>query len=65
MVLFDRGGMTRMDNAKGIRRLLKKGRKRFRIKENLLHYAKEDLKFAEKRFLIECVLKDRCRLPDT
>lgn len=54
-----------MDNEVGIRRLLRKGRKRFRIKENLLHYGKKDLKNAEKRFLIECVLKDRCRLPNT
>lgn len=53
-----------MDDDEGLRRLLRKGRRRFRITENLRHYAKKDLKKAEKRFLVECVLKDRCRLHD-
>jgi hypothetical protein len=54
-----------MDNEEGIRRLLRRGRRQFRIEENIAYYTEKDFKNAEKRFLIECVLKDGCRLTGT
>jgi hypothetical protein len=54
-----------MDNSKknlGMKRLLREGRKLFRRPENLLHYDEEDFRAAERIFLKECILKDRCRM---
>ena len=50
-----------MADSKGIKRLLQLGRKRFRLEENTRYYSRKAFKEAEKRFLIECVLRDRCR----
>lgn len=55
-----RGDTTRDD--RGIRRLLRRGKRQFRIRENINHYGDADFREAERRFLIECVLKDRCGL---
>lgn len=54
-----------MTDNQGLKRLLRRGRRRFRIAENTAYYNEQDLKEAEKRFLIECVLRDRCHLTDT
>ena len=54
-----------MKDNQGLKRILRQGRKQFRIEENTAYYSQQDFKNAEKRFLIECVLKDRCHLPDT
>ena len=39
------------DQKKGIERLIRKYREKFRISENLDYYSDEDLKKAEKKFL--------------
>ena len=41
----------------GKKQLIKKYRKKFRIRENLDHYSKEDLRAAEKKFLKMCLTK--------
>jgi hypothetical protein len=48
-----RDGMkkTNLDDNTGVRLLLKKYRKMFRIRENLDFYSEEDYKLAEKKFL--------------
>jgi hypothetical protein len=60
-----RQGTIGMTDNQGVKRLLRRGRRRFRIEENTAYYNEQDLKEAEKRFLIECVLRDRCHLTDT
>lgn len=40
---------------KGIRRLIRKYRRKFRIPENLNHYSEEDFAEAEKRFVKLCL----------
>jgi hypothetical protein len=46
----------------GLQMLLKQGRKKFRIAENLDYYAAADFKAAERKFLKECIINDRCRM---
>jgi hypothetical protein len=46
----------------GINALVRKGKKRFRIKENLRYYSPEDFKKAEKKFVKECILNGNCQL---
>lgn len=41
----------------GKKQLIRKYRKKFRIRENLDHYSKEDLRAAEKKFLKMCLTK--------
>ncbi|MFO8084850.1 MAG: hypothetical protein R6U27_11090 [Desulfobacterales bacterium] len=40
-----------LEQEKGLKRLIKKYREKFRISENLNYYSDEDLKKAEKKFL--------------
>jgi hypothetical protein len=47
---------------RGIKALIWKGKKRFRIKENLRYYSSEDFKKAEKKFVKECILNGNCQL---
>ena len=44
----------------GIKMLIKKGKKRFRISENLSYYSEKDYKKAEKKYIKTCVLGGRC-----
>lgn len=44
----------------GITALLKRGRRTFRVPENLAYYSEEDLKIAEKKFLSLCVIGGKC-----
>jgi hypothetical protein len=50
-----------MADIKSIKKRLQRELKRFRSEENTRYYSRKDLKAAEKRFLTECVLKERCR----
>jgi len=45
---------------RGIKKLLHRGRRRFRSRENTHYYAPKDFKAAEEQYLIECVLRDHC-----
>lgn len=45
----------------GLKMLLKMGRKKFRIAENRDYYSAADFKAAERIFLKECIINDRCR----
>lgn len=47
---------------KGIKALVRSGKKRFRIKENLRFYSPDDFKEAEKKFIKECILLGRCAI---
>jgi hypothetical protein len=47
---------------RGIKLLVRKGRKRFRIKENLRYYLPDDLKKAEKKFIKKCILQGICQI---
>ena len=47
-------------NEAGIKSLIRRGRKQFRIDENLRHYEPDHLKAAEKKFLKECILNGKC-----
>ena len=44
----------------GIKKLVKKGKEKFRIAENLSFYSEKDYKKAEKKFIKACVLGGRC-----
>lgn len=44
----------------GIKKLIKKGKKQFRITENVSFYSEKDYKRAEKKFIKACVLGGRC-----
>jgi len=44
----------------GIKLLIKNGKKKFRIAENLSFYSKKDYKKAEKKYIKTCVLGGRC-----
>lgn len=47
-------------NEIGIKALIRKGRKKFRIDENLRYYEPDHLKIAEKKFIKECILNGKC-----
>jgi hypothetical protein len=49
-------------DARGMERLVRMGRKRFRIPENLNHYSPEDFATAERQFVKECILLGKCSL---
>lgn len=53
-----------MDRAKpgnvGIKKLIKNGKRKFRIAENVSYYSENDYKKAEKKFIKSCVLGGRC-----
>jgi plastocyanin domain-containing protein len=51
---------TESRNEIGIKALIRKGRKQFRIQENLQYYAPDSLKIAEKQFIKECILNGKC-----
>jgi len=51
---------TRNHQNKGMERLLRQGRRMFRIPENLDYYSLEDLKAAEKKFLKLCLIQGGC-----
>ena len=53
--------MTSQKRQNGLKALLKEGRKKFRIAENLRYYSPADFKAAERKFLKECIINDRCR----
>lgn len=44
----------------GIKLLIKNGKKKFRIAENLSFYSEKDYKNAEKKYIKTCVLGVRC-----
>ena len=44
----------------GIKMLIKKGKKRFRITENRTYYSEKDYKKAEKKYIKTCGLGGRC-----
>jgi hypothetical protein len=58
---FDKGGTVNMADIKSIKKRLQMELKRFRSKENTHYYSRKDYKAAEKQFLVECVLKERCQ----
>ena len=45
---------------KGLRKLIRQGRKLFRIRENTQYYSTDDYREAEKKFVKLCVLEGRC-----
>lgn len=49
-------------DARGMKRLVRMGRERFRIPENLNHYSPEDFATAERQFVKECILLGECGL---
>jgi hypothetical protein len=49
-------------NSKGIRRIVRHGRKQFRIPENLDYYSQEDFAVAERKFIKTCVVLGKCNL---
>jgi hypothetical protein len=51
---------TQPKTNEGLRRLVEKGRKSFRIPENLDFYSEDDLRTAEKKFIKLCVIEQRC-----
>jgi hypothetical protein len=51
---------TENRNEIGIKELIREGKKRFRIDENLRYYDPDYLKVAEKKFVKECILNGRC-----
>ncbi len=44
----------------GLRRMIEKGRERFRLPENTQHYSAEHYKLAEKKFIKFCIIEGRC-----
>ena len=44
----------------GIKKLIRRGKKKFRIAENLSYYSEKDYKEAEKKYIKTCVLGGRC-----
>lgn len=44
----------------GIKLLIKYGKKKFRIAENLSYYSENDFKRAEKKYIKTCILGGRC-----
>jgi hypothetical protein len=44
----------------GLKRVLQRARKVFRIPENTEYYSVEDYKLAEKKYIKYCVLEGRC-----
>jgi len=44
----------------GLKALISKYRKKFRISENLNHYSKEDYQKAEKKYLKFCLTTGKC-----
>ena len=53
---------TQIRTNEGIRRLVEKGRKAFRISENLDFYSEKDYKAAEKKFIKYCIIEQRCSM---
>jgi hypothetical protein len=47
-------------NENGIKALIRKGRKKFRIDENLRYCEPDHFKIAEKKFIKECILNGKC-----
>lgn len=47
-------------NNEGLRKIIKNGKERFRIPENLEYYLEEDYKAAEKKFLKFCIIGGKC-----
>ena len=47
-------------NGNGLKALITKYRKKFRVKENLKFYSKEDYQKAEKKYLKFCLTTGRC-----
>jgi len=47
-------------NKNGLKALIKKYRKKFRIPENLDHYGEDDYRQAEKKYLKFCLTTGRC-----
>lgn len=52
--------LSEKQNKIGIKALIRKGRKQFRINENIRYYEPDYLKAAEKKFIKECVLNGKC-----
>ena len=44
----------------GLRRMIEKGRERFRLPENTEYYSAEQYKIAEKKFIKYCIIEGRC-----
>ena len=55
--------VERYKDDNGMRKLLEKARRDFRIPENVNHYSEEDFRKAEKRYLKICVVEGRCPMP--
>jgi hypothetical protein len=53
--------MNQRRHKQGIQKLLARGRRIFRSEENRCCYSETDFKAAERKFLKECIIKDRCR----
>jgi hypothetical protein len=51
----------RSKRRRGLKKLLKYGRDKFRIEENRLYYSAADFRAAERKFIKACILNDRCR----
>jgi hypothetical protein len=47
-------------NDEGLRKIIKHGKEKFRIPENLEYYLEEDYKAAEKKYLKLCVIGGKC-----
>ena len=44
----------------GLKALIKRYRRKFRVKENLNHYSEEDFQKAEKKYLKFCLTTGKC-----
>jgi hypothetical protein len=44
----------------GLERIIREGKKRFRIPENTQHYSEEQYKQAEKKFIKLCIIGGKC-----
>lgn len=44
----------------GLRRMIEKGKERFRLPENTQYYSAEQYKIAEKKFIKYCIIEGRC-----
>jgi len=58
-----RGKTKSSRDTEGIRRLIRQGRRQFRVAENLDFYTPEDFRAAERKFIMFCVIAGRCRQP--
>ena len=47
-------------NQSPIKKLVRRYRKKFRIPENLDHYAKEDYEAAEQKYVKMCIMRGKC-----